>query len=38
MLQGGFENMTVLLTARETITAKELVSVIHGRFDAGDFG
>ncbi|RLL98060.1 hypothetical protein CFD26_102735 [Aspergillus turcosus] len=29
MLHGGFENMTILLTAGETITAKELVHVIN---------
>jgi hypothetical protein len=29
MLRGGFENMTILLTAGETITAKELVMVIN---------
>lgn len=29
MIQGGFENRIVLLTAGETITAKELVSVIN---------
>ncbi|KAE8357783.1 hypothetical protein BDV27DRAFT_164198 [Aspergillus caelatus] len=29
MILGGFENRTVLLTAEETITAKELVSVIN---------
>lgn len=31
MLQGGFENMTVLLAVGETITPNELASVIHGR-------
>jgi len=29
MIRGGFKNKTVLLTAGETITAKELVSVIN---------
>ncbi|KAJ5160942.1 uncharacterized protein N7482_007946 [Penicillium canariense] len=29
MLEGGFKNMTILLTAGETITAKELVSLIN---------
>lgn len=29
MLRGGFENQTILLTAGETITAKEIIAVIN---------